>query len=108
METTRSCSYCGKGSESRGQLIAGPSVYICDACVEVAALTIGSEHAREEGSHFELLDQLSKQRCSFCGKRSREVPRASASGHQICGQCITLAKRIIDEKAKAPVAQSED
>ncbi|WP_082710529.1 MULTISPECIES: ClpX C4-type zinc finger protein [Agrobacterium] len=51
------------------------------------------------------MDEQSKQRCSFCGKRSREVPRTSASGHQICGECVALANRIVNEKAKAPTAR---
>lgn len=104
-EATRGCSFCGKAPDSVGQLIAGPSVYICDGCIEAAALTVEDKGARQEGSHFELLDERSKQRCSFCGKRSREVPRASASGHQICGECIVLANRIVNEKAKAPTAR---
>lgn len=29
------CSFCGKSSEQVGKLIAGPSVYICDECVEL-------------------------------------------------------------------------
>ena len=27
------CSFCGKPERSAGKLIAGPGVYICDACV---------------------------------------------------------------------------
>lgn len=30
---TATCSFCGKGREDVRRLIAGPDVFICDACV---------------------------------------------------------------------------
>jgi hypothetical protein len=27
------CSFCGKGQDQVSRLVAGPGVYICDACV---------------------------------------------------------------------------
>jgi ATP-dependent protease Clp ATPase subunit len=35
------CSFCQKGGREVNQLCAGPAVYICDACVEVAFGRIG-------------------------------------------------------------------
>ena len=29
------CSFCGKGQHEVRKLIAGPTVYICDQCVEL-------------------------------------------------------------------------
>jgi len=29
------CSFCGKGQEEVKKLVAGPSVYICDECIEL-------------------------------------------------------------------------
>jgi ATP-dependent Clp protease ATP-binding subunit ClpX len=29
------CTFCGKGQEDVRKLIAGPSVYICDECVDL-------------------------------------------------------------------------
>jgi ribosomal protein L37AE/L43A len=29
------CSFCGKGADQVRRLIAGPGIYICDACVEL-------------------------------------------------------------------------
>jgi len=31
------CSFCGKGAAEVAKLVAGPKVYICDACVAVAS-----------------------------------------------------------------------
>jgi hypothetical protein len=30
------CSFCGKGAAEVSKLVAGPKVYICDACVATA------------------------------------------------------------------------
>jgi hypothetical protein len=29
-----SCSFCSKGADEVGRLVAGPAVYICDECIE--------------------------------------------------------------------------
>lgn len=31
------CSFCGKADHQVGVLVAGPAVYICNYCVELAA-----------------------------------------------------------------------
>ena len=36
----RSCSFCGKPDTTVQRLVAGPSVYICDECVELSAAII--------------------------------------------------------------------
>ena len=37
------CSFCGKTQEQVKRLIAGPSVYICDECVELCSEIIEEE-----------------------------------------------------------------
>ena len=37
------CSFCGKSQHEVKKLIAGPSAYICDACVELCVNFIGEE-----------------------------------------------------------------
>lgn len=34
------CSFCGKGPDEVAKLVAGPSVFICDACVGMCQLYI--------------------------------------------------------------------
>jgi ATP-dependent Clp protease ATP-binding subunit ClpX len=50
------CSFCGKGQEEVKKLIAGPTVYICDECVELCNEIIAEEmYAEAEGqSHPKL------------------------------------------------------
>ena len=38
-----SCTFCGKGQEEVRKLIAGPSVYICDECVDLCTDIIREE-----------------------------------------------------------------
>ena len=42
------CSFCGKGQNEVRKLIAGPSVYICDECVDLCNNIIEEELSEEE------------------------------------------------------------
>ena len=50
-----SCTFCGKGQEDVRKLIAGPSVYICDECVDLCNDIIEEEVKAEDE---EVLDAL--------------------------------------------------
>ncbi len=43
-----SCSFCGKSQKDVKKLIAGPTVYICDECIELCNDIIAEEVGREE------------------------------------------------------------
>jgi ATP-dependent Clp protease ATP-binding subunit ClpX len=45
-----SCSFCGKSQREVKKLIAGPTVYICDECIELCNDIIAEEYGREETS----------------------------------------------------------
>ena len=34
------CSFCGRGADKVGRLVAGPSVYICDECIETCVAVL--------------------------------------------------------------------
>ncbi|SMC20012.1 ATP-dependent Clp protease ATP-binding subunit ClpX [Desulfacinum hydrothermale DSM 13146] len=44
------CSFCGKSQNEVKKLIAGPTVYICDECVELCNDIIAEEYERDEAS----------------------------------------------------------
>ena len=44
------CSFCGKSQDEVKKLIAGPTVYICDECVELCNDIIAEEYEREEAA----------------------------------------------------------
>jgi ATP-dependent Clp protease ATP-binding subunit ClpX len=62
------CSFCGKADHEVKKLIAGPSVFICDECVELCEDIIQEEAVTEEGSTedtviptpMEIKDELDK------------------------------------------------
>ena len=42
------CSFCGKSQKEVRKLIAGPTVYICDECIELCNDIIAEEYDRED------------------------------------------------------------
>ena len=50
-----SCTFCGKGQEEVRKLIAGPSVYICDECVDLCNDIIEEEVKAEDEEVLEVL-----------------------------------------------------
>ncbi|MCD6306110.1 MAG: ATP-dependent Clp protease ATP-binding subunit ClpX [Deltaproteobacteria bacterium] len=42
------CSFCGKSQDEVKKLIAGPSVYICDECIQLCNEIIDEEYSQEE------------------------------------------------------------
>jgi ATP-dependent Clp protease ATP-binding subunit ClpX len=45
-----SCSFCGKSQREVKKLIAGPTVYICDECIELCNDIIAEEYGQEDAS----------------------------------------------------------
>ena len=39
------CSFCGRSEHEVTNLVAGPQVYICDACVDMCSAIIAAERA---------------------------------------------------------------
>jgi len=50
-----SCTFCGKGQEEVRKLIAGPSVYICDECVDLCNDIIEEEVKAEDEEIIDVL-----------------------------------------------------
>ncbi len=48
------CSFCGKEQAEVKKLIAGPSVYVCDECVELCNDILKEEFGQKTNSNFEL------------------------------------------------------
>jgi len=50
-ESRLKCSFCGKGQDEVKKLIAGPTVYICDECVELCNEIIAEELYSDTSPH---------------------------------------------------------
>ena len=48
------CSFCGRTQDEVKKLIAGPGVYICDECINVAETILADELGEEEKPAFEM------------------------------------------------------
>jgi hypothetical protein len=69
------CSFCGKSQNDVRKLIAGPGVYICDACIELCNDILAEERAQleEEGKPAEA--------------EPRAEPRSRPTGVAVCRLC---------------------
>ncbi len=54
------CSFCGKGQDEVKKLIAGPSVYICDECIELCNDIIAEEYEKTEVSKAKWIPKPSE------------------------------------------------
>src|SRR5881628_1382700 len=52
---TLRCSFCGKSQNDVGKLIAGPTVYICDECIELCNDIIAEEWEEEKSRELRSL-----------------------------------------------------
>jgi hypothetical protein len=104
------CSFCGRRQRKARKLVAGPDVYICEPCVELAETVIRSGQAAETalGPLHSVPDTMAQRRCSFCGKRRHQVSGLAASvggpagkladDAAICAQCLVLCREIHAER----------
>ncbi|HWG95607.1 MAG TPA: ClpX C4-type zinc finger protein [Nitrospira sp.] len=67
LKTSLACSFCGKSASEVSKLVAGPKVYICDACVATAS-RIMSDSGGETSPQRSLLPT---RRQRFVGRLSQ-------------------------------------
>lgn len=108
--TELACTFCGKSQHEVRKLIAGPSVYICDACVALAGgvVSSGSAAGTPLGRMHAAPVQDGGARCRFCAKRRDHVTGLAAmpveSGGTfagpaaICVECLSLCNEILAEE----------
>ena len=79
------CSFCGKSQHEVKKLIAGPSVFVCDECVDLCNDIIREEllevSPEEEQEHLptprEITEDSSRLLCYFCRMGVATKPIAS-------------------------------
>ena len=80
------CSWCNRSPSEVDKLIAGPKVFICDACVESSERALGDRDLGP-GRH---------QRCDFCGKRAGGDRAVVAGPPNVCSECLRVCREILD------------
>jgi hypothetical protein len=111
------CSFCGLSQKQVTKLIAGPGVFICDACVALADAVVDQGKPRANDRTRLTAVTAAKTKCSFCGKKREKVDniaetQAHPSGKRskpknegpivrICNECLDLCNQILTEEADA-------
>ena len=105
-----SCTFCAKPQNKVRKLIAGPGVYICDGCIDLAAdvITSGRPVRTALGTMNTVPEERSGVRCNFCGKDRGQVERVAimpevtvertSSSVAVCSECLVLCHEIITEE----------
>ena len=102
------CTFCGKDQKQVKKLIAGPSIYICDHCVDLAMVVIsdGQPVTTQIAELTAGPGDEPRTQCSFCGKRRDQVAGLVVSSVQterkapatICTECLDLCTEIVAEE----------
>jgi hypothetical protein len=92
------CTWCDRPPGEVSKLIAGPNVYICDACVAMAE---GAMKGNTRGSgELKQAKGGDKGRCAFCSKKkSDKRPLVIGPAANICGECLRICSEILDGRA---------
>jgi len=74
------CTWCQRPPSEVSKLIAGPKIYICDACVEA------NERA---------VTRSTRHRCGFCNKKGTEERPVITGPANICTECLQVCREIM-------------
>jgi hypothetical protein len=112
------CAFCGGEDIDARRLVAGPGLFICQRCVDLAAEVLAEGRDRCGDRHTTLASVHradAKARCGFCGERRShvegmvEAPTRPAvgkgaqrrrSGVRICAACVALCGEIMAERGE--------
>jgi ClpX C4-type zinc finger protein len=82
------CTWCERPPSEVAKLIAGPNVFICDACVAVAERQLEAAPRRPSAG--------ATRRCSFCSRSARQTRSLAYGKSSICNECLRVCREILD------------
>ncbi len=102
------CTFCGKNQKQVKKLIAGPNVFICNGCTDLAKSVIsdGQPVTTQVAELAAGPEDEPRVQCSFCGKCRDQVAGLVVSSVQterkapaaICTECLGLCIEISAEE----------
>jgi hypothetical protein len=111
------CAFCGREKIDAGRVIAGPGLFICERCVDLAGEVLAEDDQRSD--ELTMIATVNpgdtKARCGFCGKRRSQVEgmaeapmrppvgksaQRRRSGVRICAACVSLCGEIVAERGE--------
>jgi hypothetical protein len=111
------CSFCGAAGTQVRNLIAGPGVFICDRCIDLARQTdlAGDRRANDLTMLVPLGLADAQAHCSYCGRRRDQTDamvhaphrpgiglnaeHISDAGVRICRDCLRLCEELLANEA---------
>lgn len=92
------CTWCGRPPSEVSKLVAGPNVFICDSCLEVAERALADD-AGVSGA-LRRVKERARERCSFCRRRADET-RSLVAGPaaNICSECMRICREFMHGRA---------
>ena len=92
------CTWCDRPPSEVSKLIAGPNVYICDACVAMAESA--QRGATKSSGDLKRAKEGTKGRCSFCNKkRSEKRSLVTGPAANICCECLRICREILEVRS---------
>jgi ClpX C4-type zinc finger protein len=97
--TGLACSFCGATRSDVKYLVAGPGVYVCEACVALARQVVReADEQNRPRTHLDPLPANSGLGCSFCAKTDgRRL--VAGPGVRICDECLEFCAEVIAAQA---------
>lgn len=94
------CSFCSvNGNGTRG-VVAGPSVFVCKACVAECRKALTRARAGR-GPRLPWVVEHGGGRCSFCYQEpGLERPTVKRADAHICSMCVETCEDIFTDQAR--------
>ena len=92
------CTWCGRPPNEVAKLVAGPRVFICDACVAAAE---DAATGRDTAGPFSVRMRASvRRRCDFCRRTAgKDRPILAAAVGNVCSACLEICRQIMDSSS---------
>jgi len=86
--TTLYCSFCGKSQREVAKLIAGPTVFICDECVELCQHIVAGRELEKPAPQISLIERT---RDAAAGKALAEIALTYRTNEDLPAELRELA-----------------
>ena len=83
---TAQCSSCGRAKVEGVHLVAGPGVYLCDRCLQLAARQLTPRRPAADAVQ-----------CRFCRQLRAEADVTAVGGVAVCADCLGLMETMLAE-----------
>jgi hypothetical protein len=98
------CTWCDRPPSEVSKLIAGPNVFICDACIEAAESAMTS--ASGSRGPLRRAKKGATRLCAFCYKRGSTKRALVLGPANVCSECLRVCREILEGRAESGQQQA--